>query len=469
MKRRVKLVHHYRDVIDSWDQSPFVDVQEAQIDEASYTISDVCVFGTRHSLNGYDYEDPAIDKLTMLTEGAKFFVNHPSKSEYKDRDGVRDIRDWAGVYGSPRKQGADKVYATLRVRPAFWELVKDVAMMKPPGVGNSINSRVKVYKDQKTGKEHIVDIDVLRSIDLVASAATTQNLFESHGDDMETDIGEIIDQLLLEEEGKSREDMTYQLVRDSLEGILADKIKEKEKERKIRDLQWNVEDTIADVLKDEAKDMKTKKSDIGKILDDFETMINDILAGKKVPNVAENEKKEEEDMDFGKLTLEELTKERPDLVKVIQDGIKSSEEMATIRKEHEEMKTQLEALTKERDEMKTQLEALKKEKEDLQKKVDEFETKEKGAKKEAFISQKASELKVPKDAMTDVFRGTLMTMEEKEIEEALKDRRDVYLKGAKIVRNAGEEFGMDQDEETAEEAQKKKDAASKSLQESVGQ
>ena len=85
------------------------------------------MFGTRYSQNGYTYHDPAIDKLAILAEGCKFFINHESKSEAKDRDGVRDIRDWAGVFLNAKKEGEDKVFADLQVRKSYWELVRDVA------------------------------------------------------------------------------------------------------------------------------------------------------------------------------------------------------------------------------------------------------------------------------------------------------------------------------------------------------
>jgi len=468
MKLQLKLIHQYRDLVDSWDESPFKDIEEAQIDAKNHVIKNVCVFGTRHSKNGYTYEDPAIDKLVQLSEKAKFFINHPSKSEATERDGVRDIRDWAGVYVSPRKEGADKVFADLQVRPAFWELVHDVAMLKPPGIGNSINSRVKVFKDQ-VGKEHIVDIETLKSIDLVASAATTTNLFESHkGDEM--DVDEIVGQIVSEQDGKTQGNMVFQLVRDVFEGLLADKIKERDVGRKVSELQWKAGDAIEEILRDKGKDMKAKKGEITAILDDLESMINDILSGKKVPVIEGKEtKKEEDEMEFGKITLEDLTKERPDIVKMIQDAIKGNETLETIKREHKEMKTKLEAMDQEVTSLKGQLEAVTKERDVLKAKVDEFDAKEKGAKKEAFIAGQMAEMKVPKDIVTEVFKATLMGMDEKEIVEAIKDRKDIFLKGQKVVRNSGEEYvpRMESDDNT-DDLTKKKESAAKNLKEARG-
>jgi len=466
---KVKLLHKFIDIIDNWDENPFQEVAEAQIDTSTHTIKNVCVFGTRHSKNGYDYENPAIDKLSLLTEGAKFFINHPSKSETKDRDGVRDIRDWAGVYTAPRKEGEDKVFADLKVRPAFWELVKDVAIMKPPGVGNSINSRVKVFKDEK-GKEHIVDIDVLKSIDLVASAATTQNLFESHEmENEEMNIEEIIEQIVNEEEGETQENITYQLIRDISDGLLKDRIKEREKARKINDLQWKSGDVIEEILKDKTKDMKAKKTEISAVLDDLESLINAVLAGKESTRTILNTKKEEDEMKIDELTLEILMNERPDLAKMIQDSVKQDEEISTIKKEHTELKTRMEALETELVESKSQLEAITKERDELKGKLDEYETKEAGAKKEALISDKVAELKIPKEVITDVFKTSLMGMEEAEIVESLEDRKEIFLKGQKVVKGAGDEYTIPANEKlTDEELDKKKEAASKSVKEALG-
>jgi len=466
MKVQVKLLHHYRDLVDSWDESPFKDVKEAQIDETTHSIKGVCVFGTRHSKNGYDYEDAAISRLALLTEGAKFFINHPSKSEQKDRDGVRDIRDWAGVYTSPRQEGADKIFANLEVRPAFWELVRDVALMKPPGVGNSINSRVKIFKDH-AGKEHVVDIDILKSIDLVASTATTSNLFESHGGNMEINVEEIVDQILMEIQEKAQEDMSYQLVRDIGEGLLADKIKEQAISRKVGDLQWKAWDAIEGILKDKTKDMKGKKTEITAVLDDLESMINDILAGKKVAAIETKKDKEDDEMEFGKLTLEDLSKERPDLIKAIEASIKGTDKVVTLENDNKTLKTSLESVTKERDTLKTSLEAVTKERDILKTKVDEYETKEKGAKKEAFIGAKMVELKVPKDIITDVFKTTLMTMEDKDIVEAMTDRKDIFLKGQKVVKGAGDEYVVDT-KESADDTTKKTEKAVAGMKSAAG-
>jgi hypothetical protein len=77
----------YKEVKEEWP-TPMDEVTEAGIDETNYIIKGVCLFGRRESDNGYTYQDKAVNKLVQLAEGSKVFLNHPSKSEFKDRDGV---------------------------------------------------------------------------------------------------------------------------------------------------------------------------------------------------------------------------------------------------------------------------------------------------------------------------------------------------------------------------------------------
>lgn len=144
------------------------------------TIRNVAIMGSPVSKNGYTYTEQAMKSLSRLVNGAKFFVNHPSHQEEKDRDGVRSMHDFAGVFSDGRIQG-NKVLANLRVRDQFKPLLLDIIQLNPHGVGMSINSRVKVYKDDE-GQESVLDIVSLKSVDLVSSAATTTSLFESHND-----------------------------------------------------------------------------------------------------------------------------------------------------------------------------------------------------------------------------------------------------------------------------------------------
>ena len=211
----------YKEVREEWPD-PMGEITEAAIDETNHIIKGVCLFGRRESDNGYTYQDKAITKLVQLAEGSKVFLNHPSKSEHKDRDGVRDIRDWAGVYYNPRRSG-DKVYADLHAREAFFPLLKDIALMRPAKVGNSINSRVRVFVDDK-GHESVVDMDTLHSVDMVASGATIENIWESTQENVETETTQAKEQALA-----LIEECCPNLFSHINENVLADKIKQNDK------------------------------------------------------------------------------------------------------------------------------------------------------------------------------------------------------------------------------------------------
>lgn len=441
-----------KEITDSQTQSPFIDIQESQIDESNHMIKDVCVFGTRYSKNGYTYQDKAIETLNILTEGAKFFINHESKSERKDRDGVRDIRDWAGVFSNPKKK-EDKVFADLRVRPQFWELARDVATMKPPGVGNSINTLVKVYTDDQ-GKEHIVDIDTLRSIDLVASAATTQNLFESHFDNI-INIDESIQNIFENTNNQDEQaDMFHNMVIDYTEGILSDEIKKRNIARKINELNWKASDLIYDIVRDNSIQMSDKKTKISSIMDDLDTEIQKVLSGKKSiidKQSTTKENNEEEDMGLEKLTLDDLINDRPDLVKKIKEGIESNDKIKTLETENKELSDKFETLENQFKELTDKYEAVEKERDGLKVKVDEFETAQKKTQKESFIKEQVKEAKLPDEAVSDVFMEDLMSKNEDEIKKSIQDRKELWNSKKTVIKGAGEEFVSNDNKEVTKE------------------
>jgi len=262
----------YREISEQLS-NPMADVKEENIDPENYMIKNVCIFGKRESDNGYVYTDKAIDSLVRLSQGVKCFLNHPSKSETKDRDGVRDLKDWVGVYDSPRKNG-DKIHADLFVREAYWDLVQDIALMQPAKVGNSVNSRVRVFVDDK-GKESIVDVDKLHSVDLVASGATIDNLWESTDEKLDEEDVELAEQL-----SSILEEYFPRLIGDIKEGILSDKIKQDEIRSKASSLMWKANDMIYDLMRDKNGEFKTfseKRKQINNVLDDLEKELGKIL------------------------------------------------------------------------------------------------------------------------------------------------------------------------------------------------
>ena len=420
----------WTDLTDNWSGNPFEkDSMEASIDKTNHIVKNVCVFGSRHSLNGYTYQDKAIESLGGFTNGAKFFINHPSESELQDRDGTRDIRHWAGVFFNARQE-SDKVFADLKVRPAYFDLVYDVATMQPNGVGNSINSRVKVFQNEK-GEESIVDMDHLKSIDLVADAATTTSLFESR---------------------KEIKDTTELQRRDFdefiKEGLLLDRIKEREAQRKINDLTWEAGDIIRDVLRADDKDMGTKKLEINSIVDDLGTQIGAMTAmmsenDNKPTTTKQN--KEDDDMDFKALTLAQITTEAPhiiDAIKATMEDVSKQEALVlendTLKTANTDLTTKMEELTTKFDELTTKFEALTTASDEMKTKLDEYETAAKSEAKRALIDTKITESKLATEAVSDVYIQDLMLKDEKDIDASIADRKNLWAKGSGKVKNLGE-------------------------------
>jgi len=446
MKDKIK-AHRIRteDIVDSWDSSIFSEIVEQNINEDEHTVSGACIFGTRFSANGYVYQDAAVDKLTQLANGTKFFIDHPSKDEQKQRDGVRPMTSWAGVFSNSRRQG-DKVYADLKVRESWWPLVRDVAVMRPPGIGNSINSRVKVFKNEK-GEESILDIDLLKSVDLVSSAATTQDLFQHMPDlsnkEEEMEIKEFFKQFNIETEQEDLEAiMKSKIDKVIKEGLLKDKLKERDINKAISQLNWDVSDVVDQILRSD-KAAADKKKEISSVMDDWESEITKILNGnikKKTDGKTDQSDSKEREMKIEELTLDLIKNEKPDLIEQILAELGEAERVKTLEAENETMSNKIKEMEESIKSKDEEITALKTENEDLKKKVDEYEQKDKKVAKEALIQEKLKEVKLPDEAMSDVFMADLMLKDEEGIEAAIKDRKELWSKGSGKVKNVGESF-----------------------------
>jgi len=409
----------------------FESTGDSNIDEKNMIVKNVCIMGTPHSTNGYDYTEKAMESLAELSEQAPLFMNHPTDSEDRDSSGVRSVYHWGGVFFNSRKEG-QKVFADLKVRgKENWEIVRDIAVMKPKDFGNSINSRVKTTTDM-AGKESVVDIARLKSIDMVTRAATTTTLFESESDYEEVTDEEIKDFY------ESSESYDF---KDNLEGILKDKILEKRIKRVIRDLQWESQDIINDVLVDKEKSIEEKKSEIGSILDDLENEINSIMSLKGDTEKTETHK--EESMEYSELTLEQIKAKRPDLVDAIEGAVEDASKVAKLESDASETAEILGKTKEALEALKEENTTLKAESDKTAAELDKFKLEEVKTKKESFIATKISDSELPEDAISDFFMKDLMTKDEDAIEAAILDRKEAWEvkpKDKKVVKGAGDEF-----------------------------
>jgi hypothetical protein len=428
-------------ILKEQTDNPFTDVNESKIDSKSCTIKDVCVFGSRLSKNGRIYSDKAIESLANFTNGAKCFINHPTSKELKERDGVRDLRDWVGVYRNPKRDG-ERVTAELVCRESYFGLVKDIASLQPMSVGNSINARVKMYKTDD-GMESVVDLDKLHSVDLVSNAATTTSLFEAALKDNVDDEDEI------------KKFASQQIIDNHLakEGMLADQIEDQEKKRKVSDLTWAANDMLYDIMwgnKDEYKNltMDEKKTRITSVLDDLDVEI------KKVMNDTKMEAKTE----MKDITLDALKAERADLIEAIKKELEEAGKVDLVKTENEDNKKKVTELTeaitakdnviKEKDE---KIVAMETENKTLKEELDKYQVAEKLNEKKAKINALVEEAKLPKEAITDVFMESLMSLDAEEaIKKQIEDRKNILnIKTGKIT-GAGDEFVFEADTKKAE-------------------
>ena len=129
------------------------------------------------SQNCRTYTPKALSDIARLSEGSKVFLDHPTKSELKDRDGIRSIHDLAGSVGGSRFDGFDTVRGTIHLLPQHRELIESLVNAGIPGIGMSIHAEV----DQtRSGNGYQVEaVQRLVSIDLVTEAATVSGFFES--------------------------------------------------------------------------------------------------------------------------------------------------------------------------------------------------------------------------------------------------------------------------------------------------
>lgn len=455
MSKRLKahLVKQKR-VTEEMDRSLFTNVNESNLDPDNFVINNVCLFGRRESANGRIYSDTAIDSIVRLSNGGKCFINHITQQEMKDRHGVRDLRDWVGVFESSRRDG-EKVLSNLKIREAYWDLVKDIAMLNPSGVGHSIDARIKVFQDDKTGKESVVDVVDLRSTDLVASAATTQNLFESAIQENQNNGDE---QSILQE---MAEYMIAQRI-DSMnieEGLL----RNQQLKREIRQFTWDAIDSMHNVMWDKEKSIGDKKKAVINILDDLEKEINSRLSKIK-----------KEGIEMDKDQLAQLREE-------IRQEMKEEEEFKNVQNENTNLKKQVTEANKKVTELEEELNAAKEsntklttENEKMAKELDEVKALEAIAKKKATVESIIAEAKLPKVLKSDLFVEDLMALEEKkdgdkvitfesQVKERVEERKKLGSKNGTVINN-GKEFDDTQEELDEENGNRNKKDTKEALE-----
>ena len=427
-----------------------LNVKESGIDPDNLLFKGVCLFGRRESENNRVYSDKAIDSIAKLADGTKCFINHITKTEFKERGGVRDLRDWVGVFESPYRKG-EAVHANLRVREQYFDLMKDIAAMQPKGVGHSIDATVQILVNDE-GKESVADVTKLRSVDIVSSAATVDNLWESIGNKIEENLSS----RLLVVPNAIRNNVELLFLK---EGISRGQIDGEEKIKEaISEVSEVADKKIRDLTYDDKLTMEERKE---KIIAVYEKL------GEKVK---EKVKTLKEDMEGKKmdLTVEILKTKYRDLVETLREEFKTEEKTEKMKSDLDKANGLIKTLGEEKKTLEStvadkekEIEELKTKLQETKTKLDEKELAEKIAKKKEKINQLIAESKLPKEAISDVFLANLMSLEEykegdtvvtveEQAKTMLKDRLELLNKNLGKVKGVGDEFKGEEQEQKQE-------------------
>jgi len=439
MVKKIKSLHlvKEKDLKEEFDN--FFESTE-NVDPDNFIIKNVCLMGRKESLNNRVYSDKAMDSLVTFSEGTRCFINHISKDEAKARGGVRDLRDWCGVFENASRKG-DAVFANLKVREEYFDLFKDLATMKPNGIGHSIDARVKVAHDSATGMESIVDIARLNSCDIVASPAMTNNLWESIDDTINKNLKDLPEVLVSEEYIELKIEKIFSEAITS-EGLIQNELSKEKIRGEINDITYTANDMIRGVLYNGEMAIKDKKSKINNIFDDLGKEVAKRLKGIKETMEADNMEFTLEDVKQNKEIMEALMKDMTEKenVKKTETDLKEAIEYCTAV--IDELTSISEAVVIANDSVSYVTDACKeaeKERDEYKVKVDDYEVTQNVKDKKTYIEAMVEEAKLPTEAKTEVFMDTLMKENEVEpIQKLIADRKDLLVSDGKVKGNGSE-------------------------------
>ena len=274
--------HATDEIIESWSGMPGETISEnfstslieSKFDSTNLVLEGTVVLGPT-SLNGRIYPTEVQKKAVGVFEGAKAYMNHPTKHVMSE---ARDVKDYIGIHKNVRVKG-DKTYSDLHlvnnetVQKHILPILEDKTHHS--SVGNSIVARATMEKG-KDGIYTVTEIHAARSIDLVSEPGTTKGLFESHSPTTEEKEMELKD-LTIESLMKDRPDL--------IESLLKNKNDQDEKNA----LKAEVERLVKENA-EQAK--KIIESDLRETKRQLDVEIDTLLANAKFPDSVKFEVKE---------------------------------------------------------------------------------------------------------------------------------------------------------------------------------
>jgi len=194
------------------------------------------------SKNRCYYPIQVLREAVHLFEGVKFFVDHPTKHEARERP-ERSLMDFAGWFEEPRIEGNDLI-ATLNVlasHPIHQKLLELEARNALSQIGLSIRGKGETRLLRQDGRivEEVLRISKIHSVDAVTEPAAGGRFLE-----IQEEVGfDMIDTLSLEELRELRPDLV-----DALRTEL-----QSESEPQVVELDISQESEAPDKAKEEIK------------------------------------------------------------------------------------------------------------------------------------------------------------------------------------------------------------------------
>jgi hypothetical protein len=340
-----------------------------RIDKTAGVIYGVKLLGpiSRNSRANYSrrrYSENALKEQAGLCEGIGVNVNHPPSEAEADRP--RTFTDRIGLIKNARFVNATEgTFGDLHYNPAHpWaKTLEWWADNQPAAVALSQNAdgRGRI----ENGELCIESVAKVRSIDLVADGGTNKSLFE---------------------------------------GLISDKIETDEQLKATRKISNIAQELVSSILgcygdyADSDLTPSEKKARIVAVLDEWEALLTKDAGSTGANSQVVTE--EFEAMDFKGVTLEQLRKERPDIVDAVLLEHKSSQEQQVLLEERKTLKAR----------------------------VDVLETEKKIADRRTKISGLLEEAKLPKEAISDLFQSQLLeAADDSAVTRLIEDRKTVWF------------------------------------------
>lgn len=328
------------------------------VDEGNSVVRGVKVIGFK-SKNRRTYTTESLRNAVSLYEGVTVFLDHPQKP-----NDARSVTEQFGNIRNARFVEGKGVFGDLHYNPAHsyaapfvWE-----AKNNPGQVGLSHNASVRGKR--LPGETVIESITGVRSVDLVADAATTRSLFESVN-------GEGEDGLLSESE--------Y-----GFEGVIADKLRDDAAHRAFRQKVDAAKSLISRTIWNDELTLEAMTRHVVTIATD---LISELNKPAQPATEGIDMSTDTNGRNFADMTLEEIRRARPELF------------------DAQEQKEKFDALQKERDELKARVEKI-----ELAEAVD--------------AELKAAEF--GEGQVSESFRALLLTMDGDQRKAAIADRKESF-------------------------------------------